>query len=744
MFTINRHELRFKDAPRVRGAGYKFIIPVPETASAIQIPVDGKYNSGAEFKHGDKIYGADKRPIEGEGVVIFNSLHDHWVPAFSGKQGLNRRIIVLNLPDYEPEKIAVLTAKLKSFGPNAEAISEQQFYEFVKTAKDLGYVDFYKLRILNLEGMRDVGENSSLYGLKYREQRHPRRAVLLNSEGRNVAFNAFDCDPIKFNGTRAAILHPSGQVTLLDTETFLKTYRNLNGTAIDIGQLPVYTTRRYHNISSVNLGDLQITIIGGGVSGIFAATKLIHAFLEFAGKYNLKITIIDPKPELAGHTYNREGVAVPMATPIGMLGVDHPGALVEHMNRRRVTWENRGYKYEPGVGFSPDIRLGYNDYGAMLREHMEALESWISHTGKPISLNIVNGEVTDIRKQENGRRRPELNVSLGNKLIKTDIVIMALGNFEPRPRPELLGRKFYYNLDDRGLRPDNINETDEITIIGTGNGAHFAALSAFKNGFKGNIRLVSRTGRTPRIGYQIFDNGYSAQFLNEANIEKLVNAGEEITPALLLKLFKQEVRAARKEGFHWHRAVDAIIPSSNFIWSKMSVDNRAAFQKEFGNIWQNFRYRMPEEAAAKIDDYKNQGRLVVKGGLKTIKPAHGGGFELHLAANEIIKTPKVVNVTGPSQNVADMPVLAKRMCELGLISPCDLGGLLVDKSLRLVPQAGEGENKLPLIYGIGPITAGRFPESIAVPAIREQADELAIQLIKTLLKEKKAQVSPLL
>ena len=84
--------------------------------------------------------------------------------------------------------------------------------------------------------------------------------------------------------------------------------------------------------------------------------------------------------------------------------------------------------------------------------------------------------------------------------------------------------------------------------------------------------------------------------------------------------------------------------------------------------------------------------------------------------------------SGPSSDYGAIEQkLVRALFDRGEIRPDPLSlGLDVDASLRLIGQDGTVHQRL---YGLGPVTKGRFWECTAVPEIRRQAEELAERLI---------------
>ena len=110
------------------------------------------------------------------------------------------------------------------------------------------------------------------------------------------------------------------------------------------------------------------------------------------------------------------------------------------------------------------------------------------------------------------------------------------------------------------------------------------------------------------------------------------------------------------------------------------------------------------------------------------------GFKITFVKGPDLHVPKIVNISGPSNRLYSMPALITSMVESGFITESPFGGVAVDKDLRAIgstPQRNTSSGSV--YYALGPITAGTFPESIAVPPIRDQATHLAHSIVKDII-----------
>lgn len=512
----------------------------------------------------------------------------------------------------------------------------------------------------------------------------------------------------------------------------------------------------------------HIVIVGGGLSGIMAATRLTHDFIEqyrSGSKKSLKITVIDPMESLGGNTYNRNDVNVYMAQPIKDLGMDDADGLVKHMNRVLVGWRSPADWMEiaPQVpydneinsrtgrtrGFDPEAYITHNQYGFYVRNHLNALRLWLEKENYPVSIysdssvgrptrDYLKAEVLDAW-EENGKGHLKLDDGCE---LEADAIILATGNVAPKKLYDmegncLVGAKGYYNLDDDGLTRKNVNEAKTTAFIGMANGAHFAMLSAIKNGYTGKFILCSGDGRTPEIKDFKKQRNYTRSYLTVRGCQDLVKRKHKLTAEDWWQLLKKEFHFAKVKGFSRYDVVDSLLPDMNAMWRMMDEEQREAFWKTHGTEWGQIRYRIPGVHVKEIMELFAEGRVEYRDGL--IRDGHksgihqdkDGGFTLTFknpdGTTENIHVEKIINNTGPSTRLSDMSSFIQKLQGKGIVQQHPMGGLRVDDGLRIQSREGHNGN---IFYAIGPITSGEFIESITIPAIRQCAHILSDTVLK--------------
>lgn len=485
---------------------------------------------------------------------------------------------------------------------------------------------------------------------------------------------------------------------------------------------------------------LKIAIVGAGFSGLATATQLSKKFAaaKAAGSAKhegIEITLLDPRNRAGGYTYNRHDVKVPMANPVGILGLDTPDDFLKHMNQNPGRWSQiaddmgyEGLEFHEVSGFNPQSFVTHNILGEYLNDKLDDLLTADKGDASSVSVEIKHGvEVTDAMF-DSEMCFAKLS---DDSVLESHVLVLATGNVEPRPIEGLEGHDGYYNLDDRGLDLETVHETDTTVIVGAGNGAGFAVCSALANGYEGTFILSCHEAKMPAVLGE--SKPYERKVFTVDALREIHSERGQIVVDDLINLFRQEHRQAHKDGYSWRDVVDSIVPDANDMWRMLEEDQKVAFFRQYGYVWGHARYRMPEYHAEILESMIARGRLDLKPGEKSIVPdTENGGFIITRETGdpdnplEQYHTSKVVNIRGPSGKIEHMSEVMRSMLSRGEIDEHPLGGIKVDDDMRAVNADGKSQERL---YGVGPILRGEFVEAMTIPAIRDLAPKLADSII---------------
>ena len=741
ILSISADDLDFSDDKSIpiTSATKKFILSVPQLGETIQITRTGMYKSGEEFHQGDPVK-CDDDVVSGTGITFYNCIDDQWLAAISGLEEDDRNVIVLN--EVTQEQAIQLQKKLDEYG-DPERITISQLKEILAYAESLGLTNRYTSNVGFIKKMMEDVPGyekapGSIYGWKQRKGTQICRAIYI--EGAGELRQPFG-ESEKFYDGALIVKHATGKIHVLANEVGFRTYYHLNNRVIAKDDVPLQQPCRRekfqtsHEITS-GVDSTKIVIVGAGVSGVMSATYLIQEFLDTTPfGHNLEISIVDSISNPGGCTYNRPAPArVTMANSIGGLGVESSTACIEHINKDPEKWKNIfcDVPYVKDQGFDPQASVSHVQFGEYIRDHLESFIKRLESNKAPVKAQFIHDRVI---KTTEDAAASKCMVTLGSgKQVTANAVIYALGNANPKPLTDkdgntLSGKNGYYNLDDHAFTPENVNETSFTVIVGTGNGACFSALWAVDHGYNGKFLLVSRNGRVPRVANQ------SKPYIRSiCTVEKFVGEMKEtanITADNLMELFKEEMITACKAGFEWRDVVDSMFSDTNTLWRVMNQNEQQSFMQKYGALWCCARYRIPNEQWEQVNKLRREGRLEILGGLQHIEIATDTGFNLTMknpdGSLRMVHTQKVVNNTGPSRYLEQMPVCSKELIASGLARMHHNGGLDVNDHFRLINAEGEPSSHF---YALGPIVSGAHPESITIPAIRCNASIMSKSLIQ--------------
>jgi uncharacterized NAD(P)/FAD-binding protein YdhS len=438
-----------------------------------------------------------------------------------------------------------------------------------------------------------------------------------------------------------------------------------------------------------------IAIIGGGVSGALTAYHLIQQGAEE------RVLVIDPRPELGlGLAYSTPSLRHLLNVPAGKISaLPAEPAHFLHWLRRHFDPQATAMTFAPRAIFG---RYVHSLVEPLLREAR--------------GVEHVQASVVDYRPQETGA---VLVLDDGRELI-ADRVVLALGNFDPAPLPGISeqaksGGAYCHNAwrteTYAGLAADA-----PVTLIGTGLTGVDVILRLRELGHRGVITAVSRHG--------VFPNPHAEY---TPMTESAIPSSTPPTCLAYLRAF----RAAIRDGVEWRAAIDSLRATTNALWLALPLAEQQRFRRHLQRRWDVVRHRMAPPIAAIIEAELAAGTLVIREGhLESVEVGENGArvTARSAAGSESFETARVINCTGPSMNYrrVNSPLL-KSLFAQGLATAGPLGGgLRTTGSGQLIANDGEASE---VLFNLGPARLGTLLESIAVPEIRDQAEQLARTLI---------------
>ena len=423
---------------------------------------------------------------------------------------------------------------------------------------------------------------------------------------------------------------------------------------------------------------LRVTIVGGGAAAVVAAVRLLD---EATPAHPVAVTVIEKDdgigPGLAYRTPHPRHTLNNFAERLSAVDGD-PDHLLRWCARR-------GAPAEPQDFLS---RRRYGDYLA------ETLAEAPVPAGS--SLSLTRGRVVDV--VTTGAPRV---VTADGRSLETDVVVLALGNPPPRPRPDLeevLGDRFVPDpwTDTLAARA---RDASSVLLIGTGLTMVDVVAQLHDDHPDVVFTAVSRSLLVPRSHrrrtrhpHDAFDPGVSA-------LDDLVDA------------VRRRIAEVEEIGGDWRDVIDAVRAYGNTLWQGFDTVDQDRFVAEVARRWDVSRHRMSPEMAAYIDGLLASGVLELAPA-GTVDPTT---YDL------------VVNCSGPAPvQTPGWNPLVDRLLARGVITPHRLGlGLDLDRHGR--PRGTDGEPQ-PDVYVLGAARKGLEWEVTAIPDLRAQAVALSAHL----------------
>lgn len=439
---------------------------------------------------------------------------------------------------------------------------------------------------------------------------------------------------------------------------------------------------------------VDVAVVGGGASGTLTAIHLMAS-----RSHDLSLTVHDASGELG------KGLAYGSTDRRHLLNVRsrHMSAFPE-IPSDLVEWARR-------TGRQPDAQafLPRRDYAVYLHETLDRL--------RDDRLSFRAERVYDVAPVDGGF---ELHAN-GGRVTRASAVVLAPGNQRPAPLavdgvplpdaawhlpdPWDLGRL-------STLAPDAV-----VVLVGSGLTAVDAAITLLDDAPERRVVMVSRHGLLPAAHIEQSSTAWLSP----------IPAGP-VTADQLAELLRGQVAAAARQGVDWRPVVDGLRAPTQGLWMRLDLDERRRFLSTYARAWEVRRHRMAPDIAARLDRYREEGRLqLLEGGLAGITD-HVLRCEVELPAlPDTLFADAVVNCTGPMTDISrSTDPLLRALVRRGLLTPdqlrlgvsCTPQGEVLDVSGQIVPG----------LYVVGPPRKGTLWETTAVPEIRSQAAVLAQSL----------------
>jgi uncharacterized NAD(P)/FAD-binding protein YdhS len=456
-----------------------------------------------------------------------------------------------------------------------------------------------------------------------------------------------------------------------------------------------------------------IAIVGGGFSGTMLAVHLLQNGSAFDS-----IVLIERGP-LPGR-----GVAY---------GSDFEGHLLNVRAKNMsaypdapdhfVKWAQQNHS----ASVKPDDYLPRPVYGQYIASQLrEAVRRY------PGKLRCIQNEVISVSQVEGVAK-----IALAHgQTLKADKVVLALGNFPPAdlalPGKTASSARFMANpwLAKKAF---DTNHDKSILLIGSGLTSVDTVLELRALGFDGVIHILSRHGLLPQ-SHKLPLTPLTASWIGEPAVGESATGESPRTVRGFLRLVRHQVRSAEASGLGWRAVIDSLRPVTQKLWKSFPLEEKRRFLRHVRTYWDIHRHRI----AARIAD---QLALEIRGG--SIQMHAGRITEYRENASQVdiiyrdrksgvatsLRVDRVVNCTGPEGDLrrTSSPLLADLLSKR-FVRPDEVSlGLDISADGALLNADGRPSD---FLYALGPLRKGKLWESIAVPELRAQAQDLATLLLE--------------
>jgi uncharacterized NAD(P)/FAD-binding protein YdhS len=425
-----------------------------------------------------------------------------------------------------------------------------------------------------------------------------------------------------------------------------------------------------------------VGIIGGGASGILVAAAILRSTTTPISLY-----IFEPRTQLG------LGIAYSTSSPLHTLNVRAKAmsAVVgdaEHF----VRWS----------GLNRESFASRAVYGQYLQE---LLHDAASHAISGANYIHICDSVVDVQLRDGLVEVQTKN----NELFAVDKLVLATGNELPTvPIWLQRGLLSHPRVLVNPWQDDALKAITTGTVVAVGTGLTFVdvAMSVLEQPTTSLVGL-SRHGLMPTSHTH-------------------VNHPPELP---ILQSPREVLHWLREDKEHWRERVNGLRTITQQLWQGFSDTQRKQFLRLAVRYWDIHRHRIAEETASLLDGYFQNGRLSIKRGEVVGLEVQGNETLLvRLGSGEAVSADWVVICTGPSEHAThNNPPIASLIRQGVVTSGVFNFGLHCNPVTGAV--IGENDEQSDQIYAVGPLRKGELWESIAIPEIHVQAQNLGALLV---------------
>lgn len=454
----------------------------------------------------------------------------------------------------------------------------------------------------------------------------------------------------------------------------------------------------------------RIVVVGAGLSGTALTCRLLRELPRGS-----RITLIGTPGEIG------VGLAYQPICPDFLVNVPAAGMSIDADDPGHFVRWLAGQPATADTTYGRPLDAVYarrSDYGRYLRD---SLASATQDANDGVTIEIVRGTVVEIGRDGDGF---VVRLASGEHL-PAGHVALCLGNSparfpiaRDRVERDALPRLIADPWND--YRMNVIAPDARILFIGAGLTMTDQLLMLRRNGFSGPATALSRHGLLP------------AALSADPGSPLTIGLPERGGLRALARAVIAAARRAEADGGDWRSVINGLRPATQDIWQGLTIAEKGRFRRHLESFWSVHRHRMAPEIGAKVAALRQRGLLSVLAGRIDAVRATATGLRVGLRRRgspvvEIQPFDWIINCTGPGRlaSHAASPLVAQMLRD-GLIRADELDlGIDVDGQSRALSASGIPS---PSLSALGPVTAGRFWEILAVREIRAQAAGVAARI----------------
>lgn len=447
----------------------------------------------------------------------------------------------------------------------------------------------------------------------------------------------------------------------------------------------------------------SVAIVGGGFTGTMLVCHLIGAaaagteihLFDTRGTFGRGVAYSSPDPHHILNVRAKQMSAYP----------DQPLHFVQWLRGNEATWRAIDPAYAH-LAWDENSFMPRRIFGAYVSACLQT--ALIVAAAKGIVVHLLPMTVENLSTTGN-----KFTVQTAEADYTVDACVLATGNARlqyvagAEKVPTVLPEDLYGMADKvRGCR--------DIVVMGTGLSMIDALVTLHRQGYAGKVTVISSHGALP--------------LAHEGATPELWTYTPPETPLMasaIVKTVKKAVRQAAENNqsqmpvlAHWRAA-------SNRVWQALPRDAKRRLRRAL-NFWGPYRHRMPEQAVQLVHLMNASGQLrVVADRIKGLSQIDRINV---IGQNGIYQADIVVNALGYRHAADAMGSLTYPLIHDGVIHLADgaLHPVTID-SFRISAQHA--------LYACGPLMAGAYLETVAVPELRGMVASLAATLITDLSQD---------